>query len=358
MVALFTTTHPFFYLIGPFSFFYLRSILRDNSKLSKRDLIHFGLFAASFSGIIPFLLTSWDFKIKVAQNIQSNSWDMAQFHINKIIPHKVDQLLNVLQIFYYTFSHWVMLWKYRKRESHEIMNSPQYKLIRKWLITFCSIFSLIAINFCFAMAFMWIYDDKNEFLERTSVILFTASSIYVAINMLLLALPQIMYGLPIETWKKNENDLLGSNPNHTYHPPTAISGSSGYEQPLLINIKSSLQLFSVEYIERIEQSLTKNKVIGSYLNPDFNLTMMANDSGIPAHHLTYYFNTIRLMQFSDWRNSMRIEYAKRLIDNREADLLTLQSIATKSGFSSQSTFIRSFKQWSGTTPSEYMKKIS
>ncbi|MEI6679427.1 MAG: helix-turn-helix domain-containing protein [Mariniphaga sp.] len=84
---------------------------------------------------------------------------------------------------------------------------------------------------------------------------------------------------------------------------------------------------------------------------------LGDDSGIPAHHLTYYFNSIRLMPFPDWRNSLRIEYAKTLINQGEAGQLTLQTIASKSGFSSQSTFIRSFKQWSGTTPSEYMKKI-
>ena len=53
-VAFFTNTHAFFYLIGPCAFFYLRSLLRDNSKLNKTDLLHFALFGISFVGYIPY----------------------------------------------------------------------------------------------------------------------------------------------------------------------------------------------------------------------------------------------------------------------------------------------------------------
>lgn len=358
MVAFFTTTHPFFYLIGPFSYFYLRSILKDDSKLSSLDLLHFGLFIASITGSIPYLLTSWDYKIEVALNLQSDSWDLAQFHINKIFPHKVDQALNVLQIFYYTFSHWSMLWKYKRDKSHGLMNAPQYKLIRNWLIIFCAIFSLIAINFCFAMAFVWMYDDKAEFLNRSSRILLAASTIYVAINMLLLALPQIMYGLPTDSKIVLQDELLLSN-EELSDPETLIMENSTLNKiSELREINSSLQLFSIQYVEKIEASLINILDKESYLLPDFNLTTISNSTGIPAHHLTYYFNTIRMVTFSDWRNSLRIEYAKKIIDEGFKDPLTMLNLANKAGFSSQNTFNRSFRNWTGTTPIEYIKKIS
>ena len=40
IIAFFTTTHAFFYLIGPCAFLYVRSILKDNSVLSKIDYLH------------------------------------------------------------------------------------------------------------------------------------------------------------------------------------------------------------------------------------------------------------------------------------------------------------------------------
>ena len=54
MVIIFTMVHSFFYLIGPFAFFYMRSILRDNSQLNRFDYLHFALFAISFIGYVPY----------------------------------------------------------------------------------------------------------------------------------------------------------------------------------------------------------------------------------------------------------------------------------------------------------------
>ena len=112
-VAFFTIPHSVFYLIGPFSYFYIRSILRDNSKLSRLDMLHFVFFALSFIGIIPYVFTSWEAKLAIARNLQSNQWDLSQFKHNKIIPHKIDQLLSVILIFIYSSSHWFLLWKYK-----------------------------------------------------------------------------------------------------------------------------------------------------------------------------------------------------------------------------------------------------
>jgi hypothetical protein len=44
-VTIFITLIPsFFYIIGPLSFFYVRSIIRDNTTLSRLDYLHFGFF--------------------------------------------------------------------------------------------------------------------------------------------------------------------------------------------------------------------------------------------------------------------------------------------------------------------------
>lgn len=71
MILIFTLVRSFFYVIGPFAFFYMRSILRGNNRLSKTDYLHFVLFVISFIGYIPYFYSDWDFKIMVAQNLQS-----------------------------------------------------------------------------------------------------------------------------------------------------------------------------------------------------------------------------------------------------------------------------------------------
>jgi AraC-like DNA-binding protein len=74
--------------------------------------------------------------------------------------------------------------------------------------------------------------------------------------------------------------------------------------------------------------------------------------------LTYYFNDIKNISFSDWRNSLRVAYGLGLLRQGEASNLTLEAISVKCGFASQSTFIRAFKNVTGTTPSAYLKTIS
>lgn len=97
-MAFFTNTHAFYYLIGPSAFFYVRGTLRDNARFSKLDLLHFLPFVLFFLGYIPYLFSSWQYKLLVAENIQSENWNVARFHLNLIISHKADQGLTVFHM--------------------------------------------------------------------------------------------------------------------------------------------------------------------------------------------------------------------------------------------------------------------
>jgi len=293
----------------------------------------------------------------VAQNLYSENWNIAPFHLNTIFPHKIDQLINVLHTYFYSISLWYLLWHYKKPANRSVIHTKQYKLIKNWLIVFASILTIITINFTVAMADVWIYDDKSVFLDRASIALLFASLVYVGMNMVILFFPHIMYGLPVdlklESLATEEKQTKNATPSNA-----KVSNFSMKEEFFDQISKSELQLFTPEYRKTIAtalQSFTERKV---FLNSDFKLKQISNESNIPAHHLTYFFNDIKKMSFSDWRNSLRIEEAKILIRQGETDNFTLQSISLKCGFSSQNTFIRAFKNSTGTTPSTYLKSVS
>lgn len=105
----------------------------------------------------------------------------------------------------------------------------------------------------------------------------------------------------------------------------------------------------------MEGVLSEMKSNTAYLDPEFKLGTIAAQSGFPPHHLTYYFNTILDVSFTEWRNKLRIDYAIHLLNQGHTSQLTLEAISLKSGFTAQNTFIRSFKLYTGQTPSEYMK---
>lgn len=353
-IAFATTIHAFFYLIGPLAFFYLRSVLRDNSKLSKIDYLHFALFVICLLGYIPYFFTSWDYKLIVAQNIMSENWDIAPFHLNKIFPHQVDQVLNVLNTYFYTISLWYLIRHYKKPANRSIIHTKQYKLIRNWVLIFASIYTVITINFTIAMAHLWLYDDKSIFLERANGALLFASLVYVGMNMVVMFSPHIMYGLPIDLTLKP----LGSG----FAEKVEIDHIKVNEAAFLIQddskdsiLKSELQLFTPVYKATIDAALDSCINQQTFLSIDFKLAQISNDLGIPAHHLTYFFNDIKKISFSDWRNSLRVEYAKGLINQGKTNTITLKALSLQCGFASQSTFIRAFKNITGKSPSHYLK---
>jgi AraC-like DNA-binding protein len=354
-IAFFTTTHSFFYLIGPFAFLYMRSILRDNSKLSRIDCLHFLLFVISFIGYVPYFYSSWDYKLLIAQNLHSENWDIAPFHLNIIIPHKVDQLFNVLHTYFYSLGLWYLLRLYNNKIGNSISNTSQFKLIRNWFLVFTIIFSVITINFTIAMANLWLYDSKSIFLDRASIALLFASLIYIGMNMTILIFPHIMYGLPLDIELKH----LGSGDSITSgESQITINDDLLLDREAAFDGKYSPQLFTVEYVQVIETALKKYIDNQAYLNPEFKLNIISNESVIPAHHLTYFFNNIKGISFSDWRNKLRIEHSKYLMHNGHAEKMTLESISINCGFVSQNTFIRAFKNTIGTTPSVYLKTLS
>jgi AraC-like DNA-binding protein len=349
-IAFFTNVHTFFYLIGPFAFFYVRSILRDNSKLSKTDYLHFALFVISFIGYVPYFFSSWDHKLLVAQNLYSENWDISPFHLNKILLHEVDQVLNVLHTYVYSFSLWYLLWHYKNSTKRSIIQTKQYKLVRNWLLIFAAFLTIITINFTLAMASIWLYDDKSVFLNNASVALLFASLVYLGMNLVILFFPHIMYGLPLKLSKSLLVKPIEKSPRSFDNADAGHIDES--QRPA---DKKELQLFTDDYIKNIVTSLKSLKEKKVYLDAQCKLSQISNEYGIPSHHLTYYFNDIEKISFTDWRNTLRIEHAISLINNGETKVFTLENLSLKCGFASQNTFIRAFKKANGITPSAYLK---
>ena len=353
-LAIFSATGSFFYLIGPFAFIYVRSILKDSVALRKIDYLHFVPFAASLLGFIPYWLSPWDFKIAVAENILSEQWDMASFNLNALIPHKMDQALNVLHTYYYAIGLWYLVWLYKKDSQNPIIHNAQYAMVRRWLILLTAIYSIIALNFAVTMVFLWLYDDKSLFLEKAKFALLFASAIYISMNMLLMFFPQILYGIPVGGVPAS-SDFLQPKSSTPLNPNTAstsrsLQSDSRYDA----DGNRDPQLFTDDYVFAIEAAMQRCMDRKSFLNPDFKLESISSELGIPSHHLTYFFNNQKGMYFTEWRDQLRVGHSMELMRQGESAMLSMEGIAKSSGFTAQSTFLRVFKQVTGKTPSQFL----
>jgi AraC-like DNA-binding protein len=322
----------------------VRSILRDTVKLSKADYLHFLPFAIIFIGTLPFLLTPWEYKCFIAQKIVDGTYMDSKYNINFLVPKMINQLIRPPFALFYLV---LVLRKFHKNKA-VFKSFFHAKVIKIWLVLFLILFGLtvifyIIVQLAFYLKIKFIFDNL-AFHFFVNCIAF----IYLVFNFALVLFPQILYGLPIPK-------LLLENHSVTLDAAT-IQKKKELISPLIENKTAPIiAFFSNEYEIEIELAISNWITEKKYLEVNASLVAFSNYTNIPVHHLSYYFNSMLKVKYTDWRNTLRIEYAKAKIDSGSNKAITLEALSLESGFSSQSTFIRSFKNVVGSTPSDYIK---
>ncbi len=90
-----------------------------------------------------------------------------------------------------------------------------------------------------------------------------------------------------------------------------------------------------------------------YLDPNLGLEDLANELDMSSTHLSKIINTYSDYNFSDYINSLRIQQAKKLLNDKSFCRYTIVSIGLECGFNSKSTFYTAFKKFTSQTPSQY-----
>lgn len=94
-----------------------------------------------------------------------------------------------------------------------------------------------------------------------------------------------------------------------------------------------------------------------YEDPELSLVTLAEKLGLTTHELSKILNTVLKKSFNDFINEYRVAEMIRKMQDPAFDHITLLGIAFESGFNSQSTFHRAFKELTGKSPAEYKKEL-
>lgn len=86
-----------------------------------------------------------------------------------------------------------------------------------------------------------------------------------------------------------------------------------------------------------------------------SLEQISKELGICRFYLSRVFTQILHIGFHEYVNALRIDYAKKLLQNTRSPIL---DIAIQCGFQNQQTFNRIFKSICGITPSAYRKNVN
>jgi AraC-like DNA-binding protein len=329
------------YVVGPFAYLYIRSILNDEAKFTKLDLLHFFPFFLNFIDNIPIFF-SWEIKLKAASYIINNNWaELDSLLPYKLMTIKVNFTLRVIQLFFYVLLIWVLIISKKFRFYKGRANPNQFNIIKKWLVFFTLLFSFLAINYVGIGIIFLKYTDK-EVLTGTGIFLFYFVFIgLIILEIGLLLYPQILYGIPL------------------YRQVHPVSQPSDVDEIRITNsIKNNTSILSDEQLNLIELSLIEWINSKKYLESDASMVSLAKDINIPLYHIRYYFNQISKEKFIDWRNSLRVDYAVELIKQGKGKDKTMETLGKDSGFKTYSSFIQFFKQRKGVLPSDFNKNYN
>jgi AraC-like DNA-binding protein len=91
-----------------------------------------------------------------------------------------------------------------------------------------------------------------------------------------------------------------------------------------------------------------------YLDPELNLKKVADHTGISPKIISTILNQHFRQSFNDFINAYRVREVKERLLDPENRHMTISGVALESGFNSQATFQRVFKNVTGTSPREYL----
>lgn len=92
-----------------------------------------------------------------------------------------------------------------------------------------------------------------------------------------------------------------------------------------------------------------------YLQSDFQMVDLANELNIPVHHCSFVINSSFDKNFRDWINSYRIGFFINQYPLK-SNKMTIEAVASESGFKSLATFYNAFKKETGLMPKAYFSK--
>jgi AraC-like DNA-binding protein len=103
-------------------------------------------------------------------------------------------------------------------------------------------------------------------------------------------------------------------------------------------------------LDRIINLMIFDKI---YLNQDLTIVDLTKILNVNSKYIAQSISNEYNVNFVNFINSYRVEYAKKLLKDSSYSNYTIEAIGQTSGFKSKSAFYNAFKKTTGLTPSEY-----
>ena len=324
---MFKTAAPVNFLIPPFAYIYIRSVLKDEQKFAAKDYLHFIPAFFVFVNYIPVYFMPALQKQELLQNIMKD-FSLSYLTENGYIGEKYLFFARMFQSIVYLFFQWKLVVDYKKELLLDKYEGHTNEVM-KWLKTFNWLFSSSILGYI--ILFTIVSSDPSLAKSEQIMLIpgYILSFSFLGLSTYLLVHPQVLFGLP---YAKSDSRSV-----HDLHI-----------------IKNDTVAVPKEYDEEIFQLKKYFEEQHPYLNNDLNINEVAVALDIPAREVSFIINQHFNQRFTDFVNMYRIKYVNQKIKTGYLNKFTVESLSKEAGFSSKSTFNVAFKKVNLCTPSEYI----
>lgn len=341
VAIIFNNFAPLWYLTGPLLFWYTRAVIKDEIKFSGFDLLHLIPFLIHFIGILPHLVSPFEQKLAIANELIINPSHMGQLHINWVIPVEVNLVARpITLIIYGGFSLYLFIRHLGAiRRKINAVPAVQDKNFSRWYFAFSIILLVLSTNYLISgIQFISAKNTNSGFYNLT----FSGINTYLIslVPVLLLVFPDIIYGLPR---KKiiSVSDVAEKKLTEQKNEPA----TSEYLK------KPETNQYFEELSEKVMKCFEEDKM---FLDPEFSVDKLAAKLDVPRHHIYYLFNSLIGQKFTVLKNNYRVRHAQELLRTINLSKFTIDSVGEQSGFSSRSSFYSCFREVTGQSPTDFL----
>jgi len=290
------------FLIGPFVYFYLQTVLGYKTKIDFRYLSHF----IPAVMVLAIILTNNIVNDSFLRYYSKNPSPYPVYNLNLIV-RGIDFISNFYMITYFIAAT-KNIYFYLKKSSHKSMKELRIVFYYMFFIILFSILMLIGSAI------------GNNILNITAIYLLTLAGLWYFI---------FSFRYPEFTQKAIKE-----------------AKTIRYENTIINGIDADVVL------DRLDDLMAEEKV---YIDYDLTLQRLSEHLMITPHQLSKILNTNRKMNFRSMVNSYRVkESMQQMAAHPDRTIL---EIALASGFNSKSSFNSVFLKSTGQTPSDYRESL-
>ena len=332
---------PLYLLLGPMLYFYLRNTLGDKFIFNKKDLIHFIPAIILFIGQFSYLISDFNYKKSVLEQLYQNDQDVLNFQSNIFFSPTQNFFIRLGLLIGYISYNLYLLFQYKKGSYKKaLLPKTMKKITFQWLLLLNLLMMASVISYFYFVVQITLKPQELN-IALSSNMLYSSAFFLMLLILSLLAFPDILYGFP-----QRQETLNTTNDLKNIDKEKSLKAlKKDFLEPTEYKYYKELQARIIEYLDKEEP----------YLKKDFKMLDLVKYIGVPQHHISYCLRYFVKKTLPQIKTEYRIKWAAHALKSIKYSSYTVDAIVEKTGYQSKSSFYKSFYEVYRITPLEYKK---